>query len=93
MVTERQIENTLVSSVKSAGGACLKWASPSQRGVPDRICLLPGGRVVFAECKRPGGRLTQLQARMLERLAGLGFTAAVVDSPEAVQSLLEGCRV
>ena len=54
---EAGIEQRIVSVVKSKGGLCLKWVSPGYTGVPDRIAILPGGRVVF---KRVGDLLRTL---------------------------------
>ena len=59
---EKDIERALVEKVKKRGGYCLKWVCPGWTGVPDRIVLLPGGKVVFVELKRPkGGRLSPMQ--------------------------------
>lgn len=71
---ERDIERALVGMVKRNGGLCLKWVCPGWSGVPDRIILLPGGRVLFAETKRPqGGRVAPLQAWWADQLRRLGF--------------------
>lgn len=53
MAYEREslIEKHLVAEVKKAGGVAFKFVSPGRRSVPDRIVLLPGGRLVFVECK------------------------------------------
>ena len=56
-ITEKQGERNFVKAVKEAGGLAMKFVSPGRVGVPDRIVLLPGGRAVFAEIKRPGGKL------------------------------------
>lgn len=71
---ERDIERALVGTVKRHGGLCLKWVCPGWAGVPDRIVLLPGGRIVFVELKRPeGGRLSELQKWWAKKLIDLGF--------------------
>ena len=44
---ERDIERALVGMIKRHDGLCLKWVCPGWAGVPDRIVLLPGGRVLF----------------------------------------------
>lgn len=56
-------------------GVCLKWVCPGWLGVPDRICLLPGGTVVFVELKRPDGKgkLGAMQKWWARRLNELGF--------------------
>ena len=76
---ERDIERALVGMVKRHGGLCLKWVCPGFAGVPDRIVLLPHGRVVFVEVKRPrGGRLSELQKWWAGKLNKLGFPHCVV---------------
>ncbi len=77
---EKTIEQALVKHVKDQGGIAYKFTSPNRRSVPDRLCVFPGGRVVFVECKRPGGKLTKLQAREIERLREMGFEVLVVDN-------------
>lgn len=79
MTLEKDIETKLRKMVEAHGGLCLKWVCPGWSGVPDRIILLPGGRVMFAETKRPkGGKLEALQKWWQRRLQGLGFWAVVV---------------
>lgn len=76
---ERDIERALVVMVKRRGGLCLKWVCPGFAGVPDRIVLLPRGRIVFVEVKRPrGGKLSQLQMWWAGKLGQLGFDHWVV---------------
>ena len=71
---EKDIERKLVNLVKRHGGLCLKWICPGWAGVPDRIVLLPGGRVVFVELKRPkGGQFNRLQDWWRHRLIDMGF--------------------
>ena len=55
-------------------GLCLKWVCPGWSGVPDRIILLPGARIIFAETKRPkGGKISPLQEWWAKTLRQLGF--------------------
>lgn len=76
---ENAIEEKLRKRVKRYGGRCLKWVSPGEAGVPDRIVLLPGGRIAFVETKRPkGGVLSPLQKYWGRTLRGLGFDVWVV---------------
>lgn len=77
---ERDVEAYLVEKVRMAGGIAFKFTSPARRAVPDRLVLLPGGRVVFVECKRPGEKPTPAQSREHERIRALGFDVVVRDS-------------
>ncbi|MGN1027800.1 MAG: hypothetical protein ACI4P4_15505 [Faecousia sp.] len=71
---EKDVEQALVRMVKRHGGLCLKWVCPGHSGVPDRIILLPGGRVVFVETKRPDcGRRGKLQIWWADKLMSLGL--------------------
>ena len=68
---ERDIEKILVDGVKKIGGKAFKFVSPGNDGVPDRIVIMPGGRVYFVELKTEVGRLSgrqKIQMRLLSRL-------------------------
>ena len=51
---ESQVEKHLAKRVAALGGLCWKFVSPNLRGVPDRIVVMPEGRVFFVELKAPG---------------------------------------
>ena len=51
---EKTVEQKLVAAVRHMGGIAPKFVSPGLDGMPDRLILLPGGRVGFVECKAPG---------------------------------------
>jgi hypothetical protein len=85
---EVDIEKQITDHVKSLGGWCLKLRSPG-RGFPDRTVLLPGGRVVFLEVKRPGGKVSFPQRYFITRLRKLGFPAAIVYSLDDVKDYFQ----
>lgn len=71
---EKDIEKKLRTMVENHGGLCLKWVCPGWSGVPDRIILLPGGRIMFVELKRPkGGKVSPMQQWWARKLRSLGF--------------------
>ncbi len=51
---ESSLEQSLRKYAVRCGGKAYKWVSPGCTGVPDRIFIFPGGKVIFAELKRPG---------------------------------------
>ncbi len=94
-MTEKDIEKYLRDEVKKAGGRAYKFVSPGNAGVPDRLALFPGGRVVFVELKVPGKKSTVLQQAQQRQIAKLGFPVFVVDSKAGVDELIfryaQGC--
>ena len=82
---EKDIEARLRKTVEAAGGLCLKWVCPGWVGVPDRIVLLPGGRIIFVETKQPkGGKLSAMQKWWAKKLTVLGFPWEAVWAWEGV---------
>jgi hypothetical protein len=78
MEDERDVEKYLTKKVKSMGGLSFKWTCPGVAGVPDRICILPGGVIVFIEVKKSTGHLSQQQILIRKQLEGLGCRYEVV---------------
>lgn len=86
---ENVIESYLVKKVKEAGGRAYKFVSPGNAGVPDRLVLLPGGKIAFVELKAPGRKPTALQIVQQNRISNLGFEVYVIDNKKAVGQLIE----
>lgn len=53
------------------GGMVVKLA-PTIKGIPDRMVLLPGGRIILVELKTTTGALSAIQLHRHDRLAELG---------------------
>lgn len=88
-VKERSVEEELVRRVRAMGGLCYKAYITGVRGFPDRLVVLPGGRVVFVECKRPtGGVVSAHQTQLLDKLAGLGAEVAFIKNSYDIDRLL-----
>lgn len=87
---EKDVEKYLCKKVKTElKGWALKWLSPGLNGVPDRIVLIPFGRIYFVETKAPGKKLRKLQRWVRERIRALGFVVLRLDSKEAVDEFVE----
>lgn len=86
---EKLIEEKLVSAVKAQGGVCWKFTSPGTAGVPDRIVLMPSGRIGFVEVKAPGEKPRPLQRIRIKTLRRLGFKVFVLDSPDQIGGIVD----
>lgn len=86
--TEKWLERELVRKIEARGGLALKYSNGQTTGYPDRLVLLPGGRLVFVELKTKGRKPTKLQALRHEQLRGLGFPVFVIDCIEALNFFL-----
>lgn len=86
---EKQIEQKLVKAVKAAGGLALKFTSPGYGGVPDRLILLPGGKIAFAEVKAMGNKPRPLQLRRKKQLESLGFLVYIIDDEAQIGGMLD----
>ena len=82
---ESYYENKLRTGVQKLGNGvrCLKFESPGFSGVPDRIILLPGAKVIFVEMKKPG---------KTERKRQLYVQGLLRDSVEKIEAVLAQCR-
>ena len=85
---EKHIEQNLVQAVRRMGGLAPKFISPGWAGAPDRLVLLPGGRLAFVEVKAPGKTLRPLQVRRKRQLEALGFRVYRVDRLEQISEIL-----
>lgn len=85
---EKKIEQKLLKAVRQSGGLCPKFVSPGTAGMPDRIILLPGGHLAFAEVKAPGEKPRRLQERRHRQLRDLGFRVFVLDCGEQIPEIL-----
>ncbi len=86
---EKYIEQKLVAAVKNVGGIAFKFNAPGINGVPDRLVLLPHGKLVFVELKAPGKKMRPLQVRRKRQLERLGFLVYCIDSIEQIGGMLD----
>lgn len=91
-MNEYVIERGVFRIVKQLGGHAYKWTSPGTAGVPDRICILPKGRVIFVETKRPDledGRSVR-QRKVISTLEKLGCTVWKINDLTDFKERLRG---
>lgn len=85
---EKTIEHKLVMETKRRGGMAVKFTSPGTNGMPDRLVLMPKGRMGFVELKAPGKRPRLLQELRMRQLRRMGFLVAVVDNVAQIDYVL-----
>ena len=84
---EKEIEKMLVNAVKIHGGLALKFVSPNFNGMPDRLILLPFGKIAFAEMKAPGRKMRSIKRK--RQLESLGFSVYCIDGTEQIGGVLD----
>lgn len=88
-MSEKEIEKMLVAAVRRAGGYAYKFVSPGTTGVPDRLVVLPDGKVGFVEVKAPGKKSRPEQCYQQQRLEMLGCYVAVLDNPDLIETIIK----
>lgn len=56
---------------------------------PDRVVLLPDGKMAFVELKAPGKKPRALQRYRMKQIEDLGFRVAVLDEIEKIEPFLD----
>lgn len=77
---ESSIERAACARVRKLYGVeSVKLNIGGNAGYPDRLFLIPGGRPLFVEFKRPGGKLTKMQKHVHGKLRRAGYDVQVHD--------------
>lgn len=84
---ESTVENRYRLAVKAKGGLCIKLVGVSFTGLPDRINLLPGGRIWFCEFKYGRGTLSARQVIVGDMLRRLGFEVKVINEVNVAEEI------
>lgn len=80
---EKHIEAKVCDYAKQRGLLVYKFTSPARAAVPDRLFILPGGRMFFCEFKREGQKPTIPQEREHLRLRQHKVSVFVIDNVDA----------
>jgi hypothetical protein len=89
---EKGIEQKFVDEVKRINGLAIKLVSPGFSGLPDRLVLIPEGKIGFVEVKAPGKKPRRLQRSRHDQLRKLGFKVFVLDDENQIKAILEDLR-
>lgn len=85
--SEKYFERKLKEKINSQKGLCIKLLSNHFLGLPDRMCLLPGGRIFFCEIKSTGFKRSPRQQWVHNKLIQLGFKSYIIDNMEIINYL------
>lgn len=88
-IRERDVESYLVDELKKAGYPCIKFQPDNKVGMPDRIVLLPQGKVIWAELKTDNGRLEEIQKLQHRKLQQAGHRVVVIWNRDGVDALVK----
>ena len=77
---EKQIEAKVCDYAKTKGVIAYKFTSPARAAVPDRLFVLPSGKMFFCEFKRTGAKPTEAQNREHQRLRQHNVNVFVIDT-------------
>jgi hypothetical protein len=77
---EKTIENAVARRALELGVVSVKFTPAGQRGYPDRLFFIRGGRPLFIEFKRPGSKLDTLQKHRINLLKELGYDVETHDN-------------
>ena len=89
LMREKTVEQKLVKAVKNRGGICPKLVCPGFDGMPDRLVLLPDGKVGVVEVKAPGEKPRPLQVSRRNLLRSLGLQVYTLDDITAIPRMLD----
>ena len=90
-VTEAERERAVCSAAKAMGMSVHKWKGANEKGLPDRIFIIPGALAhwFLIEFKTPEGVLSPSQKRKISHFQSIGVHVYVCDSTSKGLNILE----
>lgn len=85
---EARLETSFYDGVRRLGGLCEKIA-PTRAGIPDRVVLLPGGRIFFVELKTLDGAVRAVQRVWHQKAKDRGTEVVILRGAREVLQWLE----
>lgn len=92
MTTEKRNEKKLRETCKKLGGIAVKLYALSLTGLPDRMVLMPGGRIWFVELKSERGKLSAMQDFVHRFLRNLGFKVEVISTGDDLDNFFKNIK-
>ena len=92
MTPEGKIEAYLHKRVNETGGEWRRLQWIGRNGAPDDIVWWPDGIIVFVEVKAPGEKPRKIQLYEHRKMRETGLQVYVIDTEEAVDSMIAKLR-
>lgn len=83
---EAPLEAYFRKRVRLALGGIVVKLAPTLAGVPDRLAILPGGRIFLVELKTDTGKLSPIQSVWHAEAQSLGSPVAVLFGKDEIDS-------
>ncbi len=90
--SEKLLEKKLKNGTEKMGGWCIKMLSTHLTGLPDRVCLFPGGIIFFAEIKTTKKKAKKIQILVHHKIRKLGFDVHLIDTSAQINQILENVK-
>lgn len=87
--SEKDIEHYLCVRMSALGGLCIKLLCSQFIGLPDRMCIFPGGKIIFVELKSTGQKPRRIQEIVHDKLRKVGANVQVIDTLEGVNKFIK----
>jgi len=88
LLLERDLERYFTKQCKALKLMTLKLNVRYNRGWPDRVVIFNDGTVIWVELKRPGGKLSALQSKVILELRECKQEVYVIDSKKGIDDVL-----
>ena len=83
--SEKTLERKLRQHIEALGGLAIKLVATHFTGLPDRLILLPGARILFVEVKTTKQKPRARQRLVHDQLRRLGFEVIILDRSEQIK--------
>jgi len=93
MREEKKLDEKIAARILARGGMYLKMDAAYFAGLPDRLVILPRGKMFFVELKSPDGVVSELQKRVHAQLRNIGARVYVVKNISDIEFILDYIEV
>ena len=80
---EAQLEAFFRKRIRLVGGYTIKLA-PTEKGIPDRLVIMPGGRMFLVELKTIRGTLSPAQKHWHAKIEAMGGTVVTLAGKDEI---------